>query len=1572
MSLARDLANLRQAYHKIIKYEYEKRQRSREVFLTKEEIQKNLGIDEEIFRALVNEGFLIEIEQNSFRSLLMDLAYRIADIRLKRGGTKYVLESPLDLRMRPILNPDFVKFDVNDENLSRLKEEFSKIVGKDLVEKLLEAFVEAELRGLSRYQFLSILKFLKEGRKDVIICAPTAFGKTYIFLIPILLFVVKNLMEGRRGTFAVLFYPRKSLGSDQMGRIIRLVQQINDKLKIRITVGIDDGDTKYSKDVEDGEEYRGIRCPRHRDEKLVIRKRGGSAYCSCSQCGELDFIKATKDEISSDPPNILITNIWTYQRRLCEPDYWKSGYLSESIQFFVFDEVHAYRSVVAGVLRYFIRILKSLVSREARLVISSATIPKLEEFIQEISGQSIDDFVKLVYSESEHGKDGEKLELYLLLGINPLTSWETYVHELAIFLSTVNRIRNRKNVQSLIFVDSVRSILRLYTEALEALKLGDPKDHLRRDVSPTDPFCYWVYNEEFRLTRNDDPRLDKLRDQIANNIATHYSDKADRFEVEERIKSGNIDVVFTTSTLELGVDYDNVMVVVNVGVPFTLESIIQRVGRAGRREKETLYTSLCVIVVRNNPLEYFYIYKGVRELTDVTKLPKIPVSYTNVFVALYSALLYVLARCAKQGERLDLRSERGLKEFADKLDIAARAKQELGSEVDISDKLKELREILEGSVRSDIEGKLKALETSEKEDWLRKERDSWIAETKDVLAEIEKDLNEFPLESRKFIRKKIENVRSIISRWENAGLDAIASDDIDKVDDSFNQIRNEIPRSFNHFSLYREKLYGLLSKLYKLGRELQEIARQKRVPISSAERAILYKIGEIREALKHELIAHNIELLENIVGFKFAGTEFIDQTVFVSDEYGRQEKKESLNDVVARTPPFELTIIPFEEKYQKKISDVVGARHVWLVEPLKGEIYYLKERDKKGVEKPELIEADQFKDLLIPHRIKFADVLTLENPLMVEAWCKDSRPLYIKHGLTGTLAKRPVKGKYRLHENVMRLYSEPDSRILEATIQHLASMDKELRRKGDSWGLNLRYPLVCPLGYCISIDPYDYFCPVRRECKNAESCRNRGLWEKAKRRRRIFPKFYVSLRVRNLPEEKISSPLVYDIGTLTYDELLEEIEFAYDTVTVYLPTIGGYLLREFDIKPIGYRARTSLVYLTFNEKLLDEVLSVLLLKDKDLTELLKFKFYMYKRLKEERSPIDAALRYKQYDPGKVDVNDKEFLEYVKESLLHTLAHLLFIYLVREKVPLDPQRITYFVGSNTIYVIENSRNDGIGLVETIRNELNAVGKKKLVEDFIEWAIDFLEEHEKRVKEQQDELKKDAERYLKLISNSEIEELGRKIDKLNSDISSRVKLDYVDIVTYRHILSTEIDVSDEVSEYVLPVIHSKGKPKLCADGCEDCLVFYRGCTEAFAQSYKISRTLVEKFLNTIVNKGQIAISGKGLGDVLENLMKRAEKIVAKVPFVDDCGLSLLCEQKRRGADVEIITRGKRDVVDKLTECGVRVRLSEGSHAKIYVLETGEQRVCLHGSINLTCKSLRENEENLTISWSDSGTC
>ncbi|QZX99359.1 ATP-dependent helicase [Halobaculum rubrum] len=64
--------------------------------------------------------------------------------------------------------------------------------------------------------------------------------------------------------------------------------------------------------------------------------------------------------------------------------------------------------------------------------------------------------------------------------------------------------------------------------------------------------------------------------------------KEHREAVEEKLKSGDVDVVTTSTSLELGIDMPHVDLVVQVGSPKSVASLLQRVGRAGHRLGRTV------------------------------------------------------------------------------------------------------------------------------------------------------------------------------------------------------------------------------------------------------------------------------------------------------------------------------------------------------------------------------------------------------------------------------------------------------------------------------------------------------------------------------------------------------------------------------------------------------------------------------------------------------------------------------------------------------------------------------------------------------------------------------------------------------------------------------------------------------------------------------------------------------------------------------------------------------------------------------------------------------------------------
>jgi ATP-dependent Lhr-like helicase len=99
----------------------------------------------------------------------------------------------------------------------------------------------------------------------------------------------------------------------------------------------------------------------------------------------------------------------------------------------------------------------------------------------------------------------------------------------------------------------------------------------------------------FTNTRSGAERvLHNLRERYGaygdENSACHHGSlsKERRTTVEERLKAGDLDVVTTSTSLELGIDMPFLDLVIQVGSPKSVASLLQRVGRAGHRLGETV------------------------------------------------------------------------------------------------------------------------------------------------------------------------------------------------------------------------------------------------------------------------------------------------------------------------------------------------------------------------------------------------------------------------------------------------------------------------------------------------------------------------------------------------------------------------------------------------------------------------------------------------------------------------------------------------------------------------------------------------------------------------------------------------------------------------------------------------------------------------------------------------------------------------------------------------------------------------------------------------------------------------
>jgi DEAD/DEAH box helicase domain-containing protein len=124
----------------------------------------------------------------------------------------------------------------------------------------------------------------------------------------------------------------------------------------------------------------------------------------------------------------------------------------------------------------------------------------------------------------------------------------------------------------------------------------------------------------------------------------------DRSKVANALRGGKGLTVLSTSSLEVGVDYDGVSFILNVGLDNPV-SLIQRIGRGGRSVK-TLRTVLGIFLVRALPTEILKTYDNefMKSLASLTlKGYRLLITKDNPQIIKRGILIETIANLAKKG-----------------------------------------------------------------------------------------------------------------------------------------------------------------------------------------------------------------------------------------------------------------------------------------------------------------------------------------------------------------------------------------------------------------------------------------------------------------------------------------------------------------------------------------------------------------------------------------------------------------------------------------------------------------------------------------------------------------------------------------------------------------------------------------------------------------------------------------------------------------------------------------------------------------------------------------------------------
>jgi DEAD/DEAH box helicase domain-containing protein len=498
------------------------------------------------------------------------------------------------------------------------KNEFVKEMNKEgntLNEDVIEAY--PHIPNFYKYQEEGIKKIIEElnNKKGIvnIISVRTAGGKTETFAVPILNYCYTNL--NKIGTKAIIFYPTKALANDQAQRIFRSLYYLNKILKKRgkrpITMGIYHGDIK-KRSNEEKEVWVPFKCPKKECEsRLEFKKEGIRHIAKCSKCGEeLDYLMLTRYEIHKSTPDILITNQDTLHYTLLnqpqnhsifgrEIQYCETcgtSYISKKVcncggaltkispqnlpEIIVMDEIHMLGGAFGMNTSLFLKRLTQIIRKYSpdglynpTFIGATATIKNPEDFASSLFDNKNVNLIpadkKLAYKNQEDIKESSEMIKREHLFILP---------------------RSFDSSDTLSY--GMSFILKYFAENLE-------------DKPTVLGFCESIKDNRnlIRLTNSRKPKIEGKTFKISGHTSQFEKDL--RADIERKFTNKEIDVLYATSTLEVGVDFDDINILLLHGVPSSFNDYLQRVGRSGRKRDAAVITTLR----KWSALDYFYLEK---------------------------------------------------------------------------------------------------------------------------------------------------------------------------------------------------------------------------------------------------------------------------------------------------------------------------------------------------------------------------------------------------------------------------------------------------------------------------------------------------------------------------------------------------------------------------------------------------------------------------------------------------------------------------------------------------------------------------------------------------------------------------------------------------------------------------------------------------------------------------------------------------------------------------------------------------------------------------------------------------
>lgn len=279
-----------------------------------------------------------------------------------------------------------------------------------------------------------------------------------------------------------------------------------------------------------------------------------------------DTSQYERSKMLKNPPHILITTPETLSILLVAPKFREK---LKSVKYVIIDEIHSLAENKRGThLSLSLERLQHAIGTYTRIGLS-ATVRPLEVMAKFLVG-------------NEYGNVRD----CLIVDIN-------YIKELDMkVLSPVDNI---------IAADTEESTTSMYYQLDELIQKHKTTLIFTNTRSGTESISY-------NLKKRFSDRYNQ------NNVMAHHSSlsKEIRLETEEQLKEGNLKVVVSSTSLELGIDIGFIDLVILVSSPKSVSRALQRIGRSGHRLHEKSKGRI-LVVDRDDLVECALILKNAME-----------------------------------------------------------------------------------------------------------------------------------------------------------------------------------------------------------------------------------------------------------------------------------------------------------------------------------------------------------------------------------------------------------------------------------------------------------------------------------------------------------------------------------------------------------------------------------------------------------------------------------------------------------------------------------------------------------------------------------------------------------------------------------------------------------------------------------------------------------------------------------------------------------------------------------------------------------------------------------------------